>query len=100
MTQTEFIDLCILCGCDYTANINGVGPVRAFKFIKEEGTIENVIAKIRKDENIGKKKKYNIPDTFFFNEARKLFSNPDAESDKSVLQSKIIWNKPFDEELT
>ncbi len=46
MTHDEFIDLCILCGCDYTANINGVGPVKAFKFMKEEGTIENVIARI------------------------------------------------------
>jgi flap endonuclease-1 len=46
MTMDEFIDLCILCGCDYTKNIGGIGPVRAFKLIKEESTIENVLAKI------------------------------------------------------
>jgi flap endonuclease-1 len=46
MTMDEFIDLCILCGCDYTKNIGGIGPARAFKLIKEESTIENVLAKI------------------------------------------------------
>ena len=33
MSMDEFIDLCILCGCDYTTNINGVGPIKAFKYI-------------------------------------------------------------------
>lgn len=33
MTHEEFIDMCILCGCDYTCNIAGVGPVKAFKYI-------------------------------------------------------------------
>ena len=100
MTHAEFIDLCILCGCDYTANINGVGPVKAFKFIKDEGTIENVVAKIKRDTNDPKKKqKYNIPDTFFYNEARLLFSNPDAETSKEVLEASIKWNKPLDEDL-
>lgn len=40
MTHTEFIDLCILCGCDYTHTIGGMGPVTAFKLIKEHKTIE------------------------------------------------------------
>jgi len=43
MSMDEFIDLCILCGCDYTKNIGGIGPVKAFKFIKECKTIENVL---------------------------------------------------------
>ena len=69
-----------MCGCDYTANINGVGPVKAFSFIKEEGTIENVIARIMKsNDDPKKKKKYNIPDTFYYNEARVLFKNPSVE---------------------
>lgn len=43
MTYEEFIDMCILCGCDYTCTIEGVGPISAFKLIKEHKTIENVI---------------------------------------------------------
>ncbi len=29
----EFVDLCILCGCDYTEGIEGVGPVTSFKLM-------------------------------------------------------------------
>lgn len=28
LTEDQFIDLCILCGCDYTAKISGIGAVR------------------------------------------------------------------------
>lgn len=56
MTMEEFIDLCILCGCDYTKSIGGIGPVKAFKFIKDNGTIENVLKKIE-DEAYDPKKK-------------------------------------------
>ena len=43
MTMTEFVDLCIMCGCDYTKSIHGVGPIKAFKYIKEHGNIEKVL---------------------------------------------------------
>lgn len=33
LTHEQFVDLCILCGCDYTGTIGGVGPVKAYKFI-------------------------------------------------------------------
>ena len=56
MDMNEFIDLCILCGCDYTKNIGGIGPVRAFKLIQDEKNIENVLAKIEVDNADDKKK--------------------------------------------
>ena len=31
----EFIDLCILCGCDYSSLIEGIGEINAYKLIKE-----------------------------------------------------------------
>ena len=43
MNENEFIDLCILCGCDYAGRIGGIGPVRAFKLMKEHGNLENVL---------------------------------------------------------
>lgn len=33
LTYEQFVDMCILCGCDYTGTIGGVGPVKAYKFI-------------------------------------------------------------------
>lgn len=43
LNYDEFVDLCILCGCDYTDTIEGIGPITAFKMIKEHKTIEGVI---------------------------------------------------------
>lgn len=100
MDQDKFIDLCILCGCDYTTNIPGIGPVRAFKLIDECGTIENVIKKIeRENEDPKKKKKYTIPETFYYKEARELFRNPSAITEKAVLESFMKWSKPDEEAL-
>jgi len=39
----EFVDLCILCGCDYTCKIKGIGPINAYKLIKKYKTIELII---------------------------------------------------------
>ena len=47
MTHAEFVDMCILCGCDYTETIDGVGPVTAYKLIKEHKNIENVLKFIK-----------------------------------------------------
>jgi flap endonuclease-1 len=35
LSEEEFIDMCILCGCDYASKIEGIGPVKAYKFIKD-----------------------------------------------------------------
>jgi len=89
------VDLCILCGCDYTTNIPGIGPIKAFKFIEECKTIEEVIKKIEKEnENPAKKKKYAIPANFHYEESRKLFNEPDVITDKAVLQEALKWDKP------
>jgi flap endonuclease-1 len=56
MTMDEFIDLCIMCGCDYTNTIGGIGPVKAFKFIKENSTIEKVLIRLEEEADDPKKK--------------------------------------------
>lgn len=56
MTMDEFIDLCIMCGCDYTKSIGGIGPVKAFKFIKEHGDIESVLKHLEEEADDPKKK--------------------------------------------
>jgi flap endonuclease-1 len=43
MNFTEFIDLCILCGCDYCPTIQSIGPKTAFKLIQKHKTIENIL---------------------------------------------------------
>jgi flap endonuclease-1 len=43
MSMDEFIDLCIMCGCDYTHSIGGIGPIKALKLVKDEKNIENIL---------------------------------------------------------
>ena len=65
-----------------------MGPVTAFKMIKECGNIEGVLEKVneKNDEtDPDKKKKYLIPDKFLYEESRELFLNPDVTSDKELL---------------
>ena len=49
VTQEEFVDLCILCGSDYTASINGMGPVTAYRMLLENRNIEGVIKRVAID---------------------------------------------------
>lgn len=43
MSMDQFIDLCILCGCDYTGKIINIGPMKAYDYIRKYGTIEKII---------------------------------------------------------
>lgn len=74
LNMDQFIDLCILCGCDYTTNIKKIGEKSALKLIKQHGTLENVLAHIRKTDPEGKK--YKIPDVYPIDEIRQLFKHP------------------------
>lgn len=40
LTMKQFIDLCIMCGCDYNMNMPKIGPVTAYKKIMQYGSIE------------------------------------------------------------
>lgn len=46
MNRDEFIDLCILLGCDYCESIRGIGPKRAVELIKQHKSIEKIITAI------------------------------------------------------
>mmetsp|Transcript_16161 Transcript_16161/g.22757 ORF Transcript_16161/g.22757 Transcript_16161/m.22757 type:complete len:445 (+) Transcript_16161:180-1514(+) len=64
LTHDEFVDLCILLGCDYCDTIRGVGPKTALKLIREHHTIEAILETL--DRN-----KYGIPDSWIPNEVKK-----------------------------
>jgi 5'-3' exonuclease len=52
LSMEQFIELCIMCGCDYATNIRGIGAVRALSLIKQHGSIEAVI-KVRVQDKRG-----------------------------------------------
>ena len=49
MTPDQFLDFCIMCGCDYNSNIPKVGIVNSYKLITEHGSIEEIDAKTKHD---------------------------------------------------
>lgn len=48
----QFLDLCIMCGCDYNKNIPKVGPETAFKHIKKYYSIDEIEVKTDLDISI------------------------------------------------
>jgi len=57
LNQDEFVDLCILLGCDYCDSIRGVGPKTALKLIHEYHSMEKIL------QNLDRKK-YTVPDGY------------------------------------
>ena len=93
LNMDEFIDLCILCGCDYCSRIEGIGAINAYKLIKEHKNIESVLKyaeKYNKDSSHKKKMIYNL-ETFNYEVARKLFKEPDVVDTKNI---KLEFKKP------
>ncbi|KAH1229464.1 Flap endonuclease 1 [Glycine max] len=90
MTMDQFIDLCILSGCDYCDSIRGIGGLTALKLIRQHGSIENIL------ENLNKER-YQIPDNWPYQEARRLFKEPLVITDEKELD--IKWSSPDEEGL-
>lgn len=74
MDRDQFIDLCILLGCDYVDPVKGIGPKVALNLIKEHKTLEEVVKHIKKTE------KYTLPEDWPYAEARLLFLEPDVRA--------------------
>merc|ERR1719158_1963258 len=83
-TMDQFIDFCILSGCDYCETIKGVGPSTAIKLLMQHGSIEKVI------ENLDPEKS-PIPGRFPYKEARELFKEAECV-DTSTLE--FDWKDP------
>jgi len=43
LTKSEFLDLCILLGCDYNKRVKGYGPQKCMDLIQKYKTIERII---------------------------------------------------------
>mmetsp|Transcript_21761 Transcript_21761/g.34939 ORF Transcript_21761/g.34939 Transcript_21761/m.34939 type:complete len:390 (-) Transcript_21761:161-1330(-) len=92
VSMQQFIDICILCGCDYCPSIRGIGPKRALEFVKKWGNIEGVL------ENVGDDKRYQVPENWMYQKARELFVTPDVTPKAQM--PKFDWKAPSEAELT
>ncbi|XP_050296824.1 flap endonuclease 1 isoform X2 [Anthonomus grandis grandis] len=87
LSQKEFIDLCILMGCDYTDSIRGIGPKKSIELITKHRSIEKIL------ENVDKEK-YPPPENWNFQGARDLFENPDVTDPETI---ELKWGEPDEE---
>jgi flap endonuclease-1 len=105
LNQDEFIDLCILFGCDYCPTIKQIGPKKAFELIKKYKTIEKIAESFKGSE------KYVLPSEDYLERVkitRTLFKNPKVTpceeielkwtdvDEKGVLDF-LVGEKQFDE---
>lgn len=101
VTYDQFIDICILCGCDYTCTIVNIGIMKAYDFIKKYGDIEGIIKYIdeenknfrekQRKSNKEERNKFTVPDDFDYWKARHLFKTC---GDDENLDVDIRLNKP------
>lgn len=65
LTPDQFIEFCILCGCDYCDSVSKIGNITALKLIKQYKTVEEII----------KNTKYVFPENYLdlFKQSKEIF---------------------------
>ncbi|MCL4117301.1 UNVERIFIED_CONTAM: hypothetical protein GTU68_013527 [Idotea baltica] len=89
LSQDEFIDLCILLGCDYCGSIKGIGPKRAIELIQKNKKIDEVLKNLDT-------KKYSPPEDWTYEQARQLFVEPEVTDPADI---ELKWTEPKEDEL-
>jgi flap endonuclease-1 len=79
LTHDQFVDLCILLGCDYCDSIKGIGPKTALKLIRDHGDIETILKNINRE-------KYQVPSDWVPHEALEKESEEKEDDDKGEKQ--------------
>ncbi|THU63997.1 hypothetical protein C4D60_Mb01t21790 [Musa balbisiana] len=88
LSMDQFIDLCILSGCDYCNSIKGIGGQTALKLIHRHGCMENILQNINKE-------RYHLPEDWPYEKARQLFREPNV----SLEIPELMWTAPDEEGL-
>ncbi len=95
MTGAQFVDLCIMCQCDYNTNVPKIGPVTSFNLIKEYETIESVAAAIGREEDFACLNTETCR-AIFQNEGKEselCISLVSDEPDEDTLRAYLLQNK-------
>ena len=89
LPMESFIDLCILCGCDYCDSIKGIGPTTALKLIREHKTLDKVMDVIRESG------KHVVPPNFPYKESKAFFEKPEVTDAAAVGDIKVRLDVSF-----
>lgn len=91
LSYEQFVDLCIMCGCDYCNSIKGIGPKTALKLIKQFGTIENVVNALKRN------KKISIPIDWLPQRVRRIEEDSEKEEQPAEDSKETIETSNLDE---
>jgi flap endonuclease-1 len=98
--DNQFLDLCILFGCDYLPTLSGLGPVKSYDYIKKYKSIEKIIelSTIQKPENY----KYKDVQNYFKTASSKCvipleedLKIKKSDDDKKVIYELLVKNYGF-----
>ena len=80
LNQDEFIDFCILLGCDYCQGISEYKPNIIFKYFSKYKNIEKTL-QLMKNDNM------NVPNEIYYKDTKEYFINPKVnESSLTMLK--------------
>jgi flap endonuclease-1 len=104
ITYDEFIDLCILLGCDYCTTIPGIGMKKSYQIIKKYSTIDEFIKCIDEftDSNNLElldspyKITPEIPPIYNYKKTREYFKNPNVLKSNEI---NLTWEEPKYDEI-
>ncbi|GMN23164.1 hypothetical protein TIFTF001_000013 [Ficus carica] len=113
LNMDQFIDLCILSGCDYCDSIRGIGGQTALKLIRQHGSIEKILENINRERSLDflnflytvtlvpvmevNSRRITFLDNWPYEQARQLFKEPEVCVDDNQLE--IKWTAPDEEGL-
>jgi flap endonuclease-1 len=89
LNQEQFIEFCILLGCDYCQGLTDFKPNTIFEYFSKYKSIEKTLDAMRNDN-------LNVPDEIQYKETKNYFLNPNVEL---VTLNKIKMNEPKYEKL-
>ena len=84
LTYPQFIDVCILAGCDYCEPIKGIAATTAYRLVKKENDLMAVIASLDQE-------KHPVPKDCDYQQVRDLFLKPEVLDPETV---ELKWGEP------
>jgi flap endonuclease-1 len=94
LDKGQFLDLCILLGCDYLPTLPGLGLVKSYSYIKKYKSIEKIID--------SSKNNIQVPEEYNYDEVRDYFNTSSGlcvvpkEEDLKIKQNKDDTSKVYD----
>lgn len=93
LSREQFVDMCILCGCDYADKITKIAVKGAFDMIRRHGSIEAVLAHIGKSAKLVERHPYPADFEEQFFTARNMFLRRNARGEEGVVLHDDVFHE-------